>query len=92
MNEPAKHIVAESGVILGIENELVPGRINCISRTADTRTSSAEEQELFHVDEQLFRLLVTQAKFDLETFDEFGVLVTENFTGKVGVAVLNFQV
>lgn len=88
VNEPAEHLVAEGSVVLGVENELVPSRVDCVCRTADTRAGSAEIHELLHIDEQFFGLLVAQAKLDLETFDEFKILVTENLPDQIRTTIL----
>lgn len=91
VNEAAEHLVTEGRIVLRVENEFMPCGIDRVGRAADSRPRSAEEEELLHIVEELFSAVVAQAELDLETFDEFGVLVRKNLVDQGGVAAANLR-
>jgi hypothetical protein len=91
VNEAAEHLVTEGRIVLRVEDEFMPCGIDGVGRAADARPRPAQEEELLHVEEQLFSAVVAQAELDLETFDEFGVLVCENLIDQGGVAAANLR-
>lgn len=89
VNEAAEHLVTEGCIVLRVENEFMPCAVDRVGRTANAMLCSAEEEKLLHIEEELFSAVVAQTELDLETFDEFGVLVRKDFVDQRGVAVAN---